>query len=214
MLKAVILDFDGVILESCDIKTKAFQELFKNYPKHLDAIVDYHINHGGVSRYKKFIHFYKNILKQPINDEKIKELGEKFSRLILDEVKICPFVPGAPEFLEEYYKKLKLYIASGTPEKELCAIVKERGLEIYFKGVYGTPATKSEIIRRILKQERLRKNEVIFVGDSETDYKEALKAGVGYIARINDSINFIPEDKRCISLVEDLNGLIKFLRKA
>ncbi len=211
MIKAVILDFDGVILESVDIKTMAFREIFKEYPEQVDAIVEYHLNHGGVSRYKKFIYFYNNILKQPITDEKLTELGERFSKLILEGIKRCAFVLGALEFLEEYSKKLRLYVASGTPEMELRAIVKERGLESYFKGVYGTPATKSEIIRRILDEENLKKDEVIFIGDSETDYKEALKEGVPFIARITDSANFTPESKLCVGVVRDLNGLIKLL---
>ena len=41
--------------------------------------------------------------------------------------------------------------------------------------------------------------------------KEALKAGVPFIARITDSTNFTPEDESCVCSVHDLNGLIKFL---
>ena len=89
MIKAIILDFDGVILESCEIKTQAFRKLFEDYPEHVNTIVKYHRHHGGVSRYKKITYFYNNILKQPLNDEKLEELGKRFSRLVLDEVKRC-----------------------------------------------------------------------------------------------------------------------------
>ncbi|GAF78578.1 unnamed protein product, partial [marine sediment metagenome] len=33
MIKAIIFDFDGVIVESSDIKTEAFRELFQDYPQ-------------------------------------------------------------------------------------------------------------------------------------------------------------------------------------
>lgn len=35
MLKLIILDFDGVIVEPADIKTEAFRKLFSNYPSTL-----------------------------------------------------------------------------------------------------------------------------------------------------------------------------------
>jgi HAD superfamily hydrolase (TIGR01549 family) len=214
MIKAVILDFDGVILESCNIKTQAFKELFKDNPAHLDAIISYHISNSGVSRYKKFTYFYKKILNQPLTEEKLKDLGENFSQLILDEVKKCAFVPGAREFLKDFSKKIDLFVASGTPETELRAIVKERGLENYFRGVYGTPATKSEIIFKILDKENLNTDDVVFVGDSYTDYSEAFKAGVPFVARIADPLNFNPRTENCAAVVKDLHGLIEFLNRS
>jgi len=207
MLKVIILDFDGVILESVDIKTRAFRELFKDYPEHVDAIVEYHLKHGGVSRYKKFSYIYGNILKQPLTDEKLAELGKRFSQLVVDEVKKCAFVPGALEFLAKYSKKLKLFVASGTPEDELRIIADERGLSKYFMGLYGAPATKSEIIERIMTHEKLGRNRIVYVGDSTTDYEEAKKAGVQFIALVSNSASFNPFLKFNIKTVRDFYEL-------
>ena len=63
-MKAIIFDFDGVIAESVDVKTEAFKELFKAYPDKVKAIADFHIDNGGMSRFDKFRHIYKNILKK------------------------------------------------------------------------------------------------------------------------------------------------------
>ena len=114
------------------------------------------------------------------------------SVLVLDEVKKCAFVPGALEFLTKYSKKLKLFVASGTPEDELRIIAGGRGLSKYFTGLYGTPATKSEIIEKIMTQEKLGKDEIVYVGDSSTDYEEAKKAGVQFIALVSNSASFNP----------------------
>ena len=57
--KAIALDFDGVILESAVIKTQAFSGVFENYPEHLEAIINHHLNNVGVSRYEKFKYIYK-----------------------------------------------------------------------------------------------------------------------------------------------------------
>lgn len=185
MVRAIIFDFDGVIIESFDIKTQAFRELFRLYPDHVDEIVEYHKQNGGVSRYKKFKHIYSEILKKPLDETTLNELGEKFSRLVVEEVTKCPYVPGALEFIREKSRNLKLFIASGTPEEELRAIVATRGLSEYFKGVYGSPATKSEIISRILRMEKLDRNDAVFIGDTITDYNEARKVEIPFIARIN-----------------------------
>lgn len=189
MTKAIIFDFDGVIIESFDIKTQAFRELFKIYPDHVDEIVEYHQQNGGVSRFKKFEHIYRNILKKSFDEAISKQLGDKFSELVVEEVKKCPYVPGAFDFIRERSKNLRLFIASGTPEEELRSIMDARGLSGYFAGIYGSPATKSEIITQILKNEKLEREDVIFIGDTITDYREADKAKVPFLARINDQLN-------------------------
>lgn len=213
MIKAIILDFDGVILESMDIKTNAFRELFKDFPEHLDAIIDYHLRHGGVSRYTKFSYIYNNILKQPLNEDKIKELGGKFSYMVLQEMIKCPLVSGAQEFLEEYSKRLKLFIASGTPEEELHLIVKQRGLSDYFRGVYGTPTVKSEIIEHILIDEGVRKEDAIFVGDALSDYEDAKKVSVPFVARFNGSTESNPFLNLKVPFIRDLNDLKIILKR-
>jgi len=214
MIKVIILDFDGVILESMDIKTNAFRKLFNDYPGHLDAIVEYHIRNGGVSRYTKFSHIYNDILKQPLDENKLKELGEKFSYLVLQEMLRCPFVHGVQEFLEEYSKKIGLFIASGTPNEELHFLTKKRGLSDYFNGIYGTPALKSEIIQHILNAEGVRKEEAIFVGDAFSDYEDAKKVGIPFVARFNKSSESNPFLNLKVPIIQDLNDLKIFLERS
>ena len=205
MLKLIILDFDGVIVESADIKTEAFRKLFSNYPKHVDEIVEYHKKNAGVNRYEKFEHIYKNILGRPLDKEKKAQLGSRFSALVVDEIKLCPLVPGALEFLEKYSKRVKLFIASSTPEEELRSLVKARDLQRYFKGVYGAPAKKSEITSKIMKKEGTKGKEVLFVGDSTADLAEATKAGVRFIGRVADLADCPFPDG--VKIVRDLNAL-------
>lgn len=205
MLKLIILDFDGVVVESTDIKTTAFRKLFSDYPEHVDAIVEYHKKHAGVSRYEKFSYIYENILKQSLGEEKKAELGRRFSALVVEEIKACPLVPGTLEFLKNYSKKFKLFIASSTPEEELRYLVKERGLEGYFQGVYGAPSKKSEIALQIMKEENVKKEEILFIGDSTTDCMGAEKAGVSFVGRVTDPTNS-PFPKG-VKTIMDLNKL-------
>ncbi len=55
MIKAIIFDFDGVILESASIKTDAFAEMVEAYPVEIGKkFVEFHLTHMGISRKVKF----------------------------------------------------------------------------------------------------------------------------------------------------------------
>lgn len=189
-IKAVIFDFDGVILESVGVKTEAFRHMFEGYPEHLRAILALHKEHGGMSRFEKFERIYRDILNQPLSEEKKSELGKQFSSYVYQGVLTSPFVDGAKEFLAKYYQKLPLFIASGTPDGEIKSLVKEGGLEKYFRSVFGSPARKAEIIANILKEFNFQPQEVIFVGDAIEDYDGAKEAGVKFIWRTKENNPF------------------------
>ncbi len=51
MIKNILWDFDGVILNSMKIKGDGFIELFKEYDEmYLNKLEQYHYDNGGVSR--------------------------------------------------------------------------------------------------------------------------------------------------------------------
>lgn len=184
MIKAIIFDFDGVILESATIKTEAFAEVVQDYPKEqADAFVQYHMSHMGISRHVKFRYFIEEILHESYSDEKEQILADKFSNIVFDKVMCCNYVPGAREFLEQYYRKYDFYIATGTPEEEILQILDGRDLKIFFKGVYGTPSRKEDIAANILEVNHYSPQEVIFVGDAETDLKAANQNDIHFIGR-------------------------------
>ena len=180
MICAAVFDFDGVVLESADIKTNAFRRLFGGNP----AAVAYHLEHQGVSRYEKFRHVTTEILGRPYTDADERRLGTRFSELVLDEVLACPFVPGARALLERRASQLPLFVASGTPEGELRTIASARGVAGCFAGIYGTPPTKAQIIRRVLRQTALAPGDVVMIGDATTDLEGAQTAGVRFVGRV------------------------------
>lgn len=177
---AVVFDFDGVVLESADIKTEAFAELFDGNRE----AVAYHLEHVGVSRFEKFRHITTEILGRPYTEADERRLGERFAALVFERVLRCPFVPGARELLQRRAGELPLFVASGTPEDELREIVARRGLLGMFAGVYGTPDTKGEILARIIRERELTPAEVVMVGDATTDLAGAREAGTRFIGRV------------------------------
>ena len=65
--QTLIFDCDGVILNSNQIKTEAFYNVAKIYGHPAaQALKEYHILNGGISRYQKFEYLLTKILKKRI----------------------------------------------------------------------------------------------------------------------------------------------------
>lgn len=183
MITAIIFDFDGIILESAEIKTDAFKELFSEYPEKIQEIIDYHLLNAGISRYVKFKNIYEHILGKELSKEKETKLAQRFSQISLEKVLNASFVSGAREFLDKNKGRYQFFIASGTPESELRNIVHLRQLGGYFKEVRGSPAEKADIINQIMKTYHFTAEEVVYVGDSCSDRIAAEKARIVFIEK-------------------------------
>ena len=52
MLKGIIFDFDGVIVESIDSKTRAFSQIYSKFGRDIiKKVVSHHENNGGMWPY-------------------------------------------------------------------------------------------------------------------------------------------------------------------
>jgi phosphoglycolate phosphatase-like HAD superfamily hydrolase len=190
-IKAVVLDCDGVILESTDIKTEAFRALFeKDHPDRIGEIVSYHLATLGLSRAVKLRHICVEILGEPCPAEREARLASDFSRLVFERVLACPMVPGALEFLRGQHGQRRLFVASGTPQEELTLLLERRGLADFFERAWGAPARKPDVLREVLALGPFRPGEVAFVGDAPSDQLAAQETGVRFVRRIGSSVTW------------------------
>ncbi len=206
--KVIIFDFDGVLLESVEIKDYAFKTLFKDYPEHLEEIMEYHLSNNATVRFDKFKYITENILCKNYDKETEKKLSEIFSDLVFRRLVECPFVKGAKEILVFLQDKIPIYIASRSPADELDKILETRKLKKYFKKVYAVPWLKHDAIEDIKKSESVSPEEIAFIGDADEDLKAAQSTGVFFIGR--DSGKSFNEAS--IPLFKDMFEVRDFLR--
>jgi phosphoglycolate phosphatase-like HAD superfamily hydrolase len=183
LLRALILDFDGVILESNNLKTAAFEHVFARFPEHAAAMMAWHHAHVSESRFVKFTHLVTERLGRPAGDPLIAELGDLFSAEMQRQIASCPLVPGADEFLRTVHGRLPVFLASVTPQGELNAILDARGLARFFTGVYGCPPwTKPGAVAEIVSALDSPEG-VLLIGDSAGDQRAAAGNGVEFLGR-------------------------------
>jgi phosphoglycolate phosphatase-like HAD superfamily hydrolase len=182
-LRVLILDFDGVVIESNAVKTQAFEKVFVRFPQCAEAMMAFHHAHVSVSRFAKFDHLAE--LMGRGDDVALKsEVAADFSRYVLEGMMAVPLVPGAEAFLQMAKARLSLYLASVTPEPELKLILAERGLAHWFRDVYGCPPwTKPDAIRHVLGKENVKPGDALLIGDSAGDQRAASETGVHFLAR-------------------------------
>ena len=180
--KGIIFDFDGVVVDSVSIKTKAFAELYKHHgDKIVQKVIKFHENNGGVSRYEKIRFFTEQYLNIEPNQIDIMNSAEKFSSLVVDEVIKAPYITGAFDYITKVSKDHKLFISTGTPQDEILKILEGRGISHFFTQVYGSPEAKTFHIDKIKNDYSFNSKDLTFFGDSSTDLEAASLKNVQFI---------------------------------
>ena len=179
--QTLIFDCDGVILNSNKIKTQAFYEVAKIYGQEpAQLLKEYHIQNGGISRYKKFEYLFTNILQKPVEIQDLNNLLFSFSEEVRRALLICEVAENIKD-LRDKTKNSKWIVVSGGDQSELRETFKKRKLDSYFDGgIFGSPDDKD----RILKREKYKRNitgKSLFLGDSMYDYQAATAAQIDFI---------------------------------
>jgi phosphoglycolate phosphatase-like HAD superfamily hydrolase len=177
-VECVVFDCDGVLLQSLDIKTRAFARLAQPFGAEArDMLLYFHARHGGLSRYEKIRWLFEEVLQREAEPALVQELGQRFGALVAEEISHCPLVQGALAVLQRWQGVLPLYVCSGTPQTELRELLAARVLAPYFKGIYGSPPNKASLLRHIVAESALPPEAVVMVGDASTDMHAAEAVG-------------------------------------
>jgi phosphoglycolate phosphatase len=179
---ALLMDFDGVILDSAELKTQAFATVYEGEaPSKVEQVLAYQRLHGGVTRRAKFEYFERNIFGRSGDSETIERLASTYRDLIYEAVIACPFVRGTDDFLRAAEGRIDLHVVSGTPQQELREIIDRRNLASYFQTIIGAPTTKLAAFQTILSDRKLIATKAAAIGDAPTEYWAAEELGIPFI---------------------------------
>ena len=179
---AFFFDFDGVLADSVEMKSKAFAKIFESYgPRIQSMVVDHHRKNGGMTRKEKFRHYYAEFLNRTLENDEMQGLCNLFSSLVVDAVVSCPEIPGVTSFLERWHKRVPCFVVSATPDDEIEIIEKKRGLGDYFQKVLGSERSKRDNVKMILDKYKINPQKSLFFGDAESDYRAARMCHVDFI---------------------------------
>lgn len=181
--KTMVFDCDGVILNSNQTKIQAYFDTALNYgatEAQAQALVDYHIRLGGISRFVKFDYFLKQILHKPADPAEIQWLLDEFGRILAHELLQCEVAPGLPA-LKQATAHAPWMLISGGDQNELKDILGKRGLAgLFDAGIFGSPDNKDQILKREIETGNLQLP-ALFLGDSRYDHQASTNAGLDFV---------------------------------
>lgn len=182
--KTLVFDCDGVVLNSNKVKTDAFYQAALSYGEQAaQALVEYHVANGGVSRYKKFAYFLNTLVPQyaaEVSGPTLEELLDAYASNVLQGLLTCDIAEGIHE-LRKNTSNTNWLIVSGGDQAELRHVFAERGLAEYFDGgIFGSPDTKDEILEREISKGNIQQP-ALFLGDSKYDYQASNGAGLDFV---------------------------------
>ncbi len=180
--KVILWDFDGVILNSSEIREEGFVQVLSNYPtEKVELLLKYHNENGGLSRYDKFEYFFKNILKIELNHEILNRLAFEFSvimkknlvdkKLLIEEVN---------NFIIKEKGNYGMHIVSGSDENELKYLCAKLGISNNFNSIHGSPTPKNLLVKNLIERVNYQKSKICLIGDSINDLNAAIANDIDF----------------------------------
>ncbi|MFH1500827.1 MAG: HAD family hydrolase [archaeon] len=202
-IKLIIFDFDGTIVDSKAIYYNSFKKNIANISiKEIDKIINKGHTLSGLLSELRFSWIGKWIIKRKI-------MGDVFKNL--DKVKKCRDAGSIKEI------KVRRILVTNSSLDYTRPLIKRLKLKKYFKEVYGADNfdSKEDFIGEYIKKRKLKKQEVMYVGDRVTDVELAKNLGIIGVAvagkcawnsrkeLLQAGPDFIVED------IKEINKLIK-----
>lgn len=172
MIKAIIFDYDGVIVDSFSSVFEVYKKICERFrissPQTIESFrKTYGYNYTecltNLGIPKKDSPIVQNIFLQEI---------VKFDHEIF---------PGIYEVIERLSKKYQLFLVSTSHSHEVLTKIKKFGLDVYFKEIHcgaDNKIKKSVMILELLERHKYSPEEVISIGDRVIDLKSFNQAGI------------------------------------
>ena len=199
---AIFWDFDGVIKESVEVKSDAFEKLFLPFGKYLAKKVRvHHEAHGGMSRFEK-LPIYLEWTGKKLSDQLINEYSERFSKLVKQKVIDSDWVYGVLYYLKNYKEKQTFFLITATPQQEIEEIMINLNIENYFEHIIGFPTKKRDAIKTLLDKYSINPEHAVMIGDSISDYEAAVINHMPFVLRETNLNKNLQKKLNCLVIVD------------
>ena len=205
MIRLVILDFDGTVIQSNYIKQNSINDFAKFEFGYTNTDKVSKQNLRNLTRYEQLCQVKgapltkqeKIKIDQYINNQVLKANIDSYLYLL---VRICRL------------RKIKIFLVSNTPHSSLTYITKKLDIDHLFDGIFGKKNNqkKSCIFWEILKSMSINPQQVLSVGDDYCDYLASKDCNIPFIGIRQESLNNISNN---IKKVASLRGIINFLEE-
>lgn len=210
MLKTVIFDMDGVIIDSEPQHARASLNTFKELG--VDTDLDYCRSFTGSSSKKMAETAIKDFSLDISPDDLLEKLNLA-KRKLHEEEGYIP-VPGVIELIKRLYRSgIQLAIASSSSPKEIETVVKELGIKKYFEKLVSAssvphPKPSPDTFLLALKKLGAAPEDTVIIEDSTFGIEAAKAANVACIGFINPNSGNQKLDKADV-LIESFDNIDK-----
>ena len=196
--KTVFWDFDGVIKDSVESKSDAFEKLFLPFGTGISKKVRlHHEDNGGMSRFDKLPLYLKWAGLEP-SQTLIKEYAENFSILVKEKVIYSAWVDGVLDYLINNHKSQQFFLITATPQQEIEEILAQLDIADYFEQVIGSPINKCKAIEILLDQYSIVPEQAIMIGDSSSDYESAVSNQIPFMLHKTELNKKLQDNLDCL----------------
>ncbi|HUR88101.1 MAG TPA: HAD hydrolase-like protein [Ramlibacter sp.] len=182
-LLPIVLDLDGVVLQTNLLKHRAMLSLFDDFPAEQSAISEYILRNVGVRRDVKIAHILRTFTRRNATND-LEPYLTAYAGKLEDLLRNAPLVPGVKDFLES---GRPFYLSSSAPEPEIELQLRSRGLWARFQRVFGASTPKAMALSEVRRASGSRP---VFFGDSPPDLDAAVEAGASFVAVVFERDNF------------------------
>lgn len=172
MIKAIIFDYDGVIIDSFPSVFEVYKGICKHFKVSCPATID------------EFRTIYGYNYAECLKNLGIQEKDYAEANLIYEK-EIVKMEHGTfadiSNVIEKLAKKYKVYLVSASHSAEILPKIEKFGLTGLFEKIYcgaDQKIRKSDMINALLKEYNYSLSEVISIGDRVIDYDAAKKVGI------------------------------------